>query len=339
MSNFKKAPNIPIPSLSDYNSFIYTYKVNIRRAASSLIDSPHYHEHIAIWYNTSGEYNMYFNGEMICCTAGTLLFMPPFTVHAMDTRNVDLAKTQIISISLPRDALYNRSIPVYPISHDTVVCGRKSIPLCIHLQNDEKKVADNFFISALSEYQKKSDMHRTRIFENIDEIIKLCKNHATKAYTPIMLAAAKQRSDIIAQAVRDVKLNFTMPPSIEDAANKAGITPRGFTKLFKSITNLTYHDFATAVRAMEAIKLLKYSTKSIAEVGDECGYADNSHFTKTFIKLFGTPPHRLRREMIEVARKKEQESTLPEDLHGWESTLDKETRREHRLISLGMLEK
>jgi len=90
------------------------------------------------------------------------------------------------------------------------------------------------------------------------------------------------------------------------------------------------------VRAMEAVKLLKYSTKSMAEISDECGYADNSHFTKTFIKLFGSPPHTLRREMIEIAREKERLPEFLSDPHGWESSLDPEIRRAHRLTALGL---
>ncbi|MBQ9984715.1 MAG: helix-turn-helix transcriptional regulator [Oscillospiraceae bacterium] len=335
MSDFLKTPNIPIPCISDYDSFIYTYKVSLRRAMSAFIDDLHYHEHIAIWYNTSGEYDMYFNGETVHCSAGTLLFMPPFAIHAMDTRNVDMASTQIISMSLPRDALYGRITPVYPLSYNSAVCGRESIPLCIKFRDDEKARMDELFNTSLFEYRKKSDMHRTRIFDNIDEIIKLIKKHSIRTYTPAAFEAAKRRSDIIGKAVKEIILNYTAPPSIEQAAMTAGMTPRGFTKLFKSITNLTYHDFATAFRATEAIKLLKYTTKSIAEIGDECGYADNSHFTRTFIKLFNSPPQRLRREMIEVAKEKEADKKHTDDLHSWESTLDKETIREHFLTSLG----
>ncbi len=335
MSHFLRTPSRPIPWINGYDSFLYTYKVNIRRAMSAFVDDPHYHEHIAIWYNTSGEYNMYFNGETIHCEAGTLLFMPPFAVHAMNTRNVDMEATQIISLSLPYDALHTRRTAIYPLSYKSAACGNGIIPLCIKFCDEEKSRMDELFNAALFEYRKKSDMHRTRIFENIDGIADIVKKHSIKAQSKKSLEAAVMRFGIVMNAVRETILNYVQPPSIEQAAMTAGMTPRGFTKLFKSITGITYHDFAITIRAAEATKLLRYTTKSIAEIGDESGYADNSHFTKTFIKLFGASPHKLRREMIELAKRKIEESEQAELLHGWESTLDREVIREHYLTSLG----
>lgn len=74
----------------------------------------------------------------------------------------------------------------------------------------------------------------------------------------------------------------------------------------------------------------------MAEIAEECGYVDNSHFTKTMIKLYGSPPHKLRAEMIEVRFADIESQKLSDQLHSWESTLDSETRHEHFLNSLGL---
>ena len=335
MPIFPHGPNIVFPSFSDYNSFIYKYKLNIRRAVASHIDDPHYHEHIALWYNTSGEYDMYFNGETIRCFPGTLIFMPPFAAHAMDTKNVDLKKTEIISISFPRNALYNRKKPIYPLSYKEVICEKKRIPLCLCFSGAEKDEADRLFSDSLSEYNKKSDMHRTRIFENIDGITELLLRHSDKSISRTSLTSAKMRFESIAECVSTVFINYTSPPTVSCMAEKLGITVRGFSKLFRSITNTTYQDFSVAIRAMKAVNLLKFTNKSVSEIADECGYSNNSHLTRTFLKLFGAAPLKLRREMIADARRKE--SINPNSLypHTWESHLDPETIKSHRLISLG----
>ena len=304
MAFFSHRPNIVFPSFSEQESFIHRYKVTIRRAISSHTDDPHYHENFSIWYNLNGEYKMYFNGKTIRCTPGTLIFMPPFATHAMDTKNTDLKKTELISISFPRNALCNRKTPVYPLAYNKIVCGRMVTPLCIHFDGAEKSEADKLFSQALAEYNKRSDMHRTRIFENTDAIINLLLLHSEKSMTPSALTLARKRSDDISKIAVDIFLNFKNPPSLSQSAKELGLTERGFRKLFKSITNTTYRDFTKAIRAMEAVKLLKFTSKSIAEIADECGYADNSHLTKAFLKLFGSPPLQLRREMIENEKRK-----------------------------------
>ncbi len=91
----------------------------------------------------------------------------------------------------------------------------------------------------------------------------------------------------------------------------------------------------TAIRVMKAVVLLKYTQKSIAEISAECGYVDSSHFIKTTNKIFGSPPHRLRKEMIEISQRYKDQKIASEKLHKWESTLDSETRLEHFKISLG----
>lgn len=341
VGDYKKTPKIPLPCLFDPSpdSFISKYKITIRRAMYSFLDNPHYHDTISIWYNKTGEYDMFFNGRSIHCFPGTFMLMPPFAVHAMDTRSTDLEKTEIISITLLRNALFNREAPLFPLSYNTVVCGNRRLPLYLHFCGEEKDKMDELFSSALSEYQKKSNMLRTRIFKCIDEITGICRKHGDVSYTASALKAAKKRSDIVAKAADDIKLNFVMPPSINDASAKAGISSRGFTKLFKNLTNLTYHDFAIATRAMEAQKLLKYTNKSMSEIAEECGYTDNPHFTRTFIKLFGSSPLNLRREMIELANAELEDNLLAEKLHNWESHLNSETLKSHFSASLGMLDK
>ena len=336
MAFFPHRPNVVFPSFSDQKSFIHKYKLTIRRATYSHTDDPHYHEFFSLWYNLSGEYEMYFNGETIRCTPGTLIFMPPFSIHAMNTKNVDLEKTEIISISFPRDALCNRKNPVYPLTCNKIVCGERVIPLCVHFDGAEKSEADKFFSQSLSEYNKKSDMHRTRIFENIDGIINLLLHHSTKAMTPLALNSAKKRSDDIANIVGKVFLNYADPPTLSQSSNELGMTGRGFRKLFKNITGITYQEFSTSMRAMTAVGILKFTSKSIAEIAKECGYADNSHMTKTFLKLFGSSPLQLRREMIAVARTRTSENQSADDSHLWESYLDHETIEKHRLIVLGI---
>lgn len=275
MSEYKKSPNIPLPQILEYDSFLHKYKILLRKARSSFVDDPHYHAHIDMWYNVSGEYTMLLNDDFIRCTPGTLLFMPPFAVHAMDTRTVDMNSAEIICVSYPYDAFYKRPAPVYPLSFNSVVCGNNCIPLCIKFSGEEKKQLDVLFRTALSEYTKQRDMLRTRIYETIDRVIEICASHSNRTLSPTQLSAAIKRVNNINMLVEEVFINFKSPPLIEEAAKKCQVTPQGFTKLFKRTTNRTYHEFVTAIRVMKAVVLLKYTQKSIAEISAECGYVDS----------------------------------------------------------------
>lgn len=335
MAEYKNPPNSPTANFSDADSFMNQYKVSIRRARTAFLDIPHYHEFISIWYTVSGNYRMTLNDKKLQCPEGTVLFILPYTVHAMDTRNVDMDKTEIISFSIPADALHKKNIPFYPLTYKSAVFNGMNLPLHIQLSGEDKKAADNLVLTALSEYHKKQDMHITKIFPILNDFLFLCSKQCTESASPSKLNPEIRRFEKIYIATRKIKDNFVSPPSIDLAANASDMSRRSFTSAFREITNSTYHDMTISIKIAESIKLLKYTTKSIAEIALECGFSDNAHFSRVCTKLMATSPHTLRRQMIEITRLKEEHSEKLEDLHGWESHLSLETRREHWEIATG----
>ncbi|MBE6912471.1 MAG: helix-turn-helix domain-containing protein [Ruminococcaceae bacterium] len=335
MPYFKNLPKFPIATFSDEDSFLNKYKVTVRRASTSFLDHLHYHEFLAIWYVLSGEFHMSLNGEKLKCPAGSVLCTLPYSVHAMDTQNLNMDEVTIISISSPADALYKKGVPFHPLTFQLADYNGKSFPLYIRLDGRDKKLADELFSDILNEYTKKSEMHITRIFRNLDEFLKLCSEKHGAQFSPAKLSALRCRAEKILITVKNMKKNFTSPLSIDEAADFVNLPRRSFTKAFREVTGFSYHDMIMALKTFEAIKLLKYTSKSISEIACECGFADNAHFTRICQSFTNLSPLNLRKEMIEVAREKEADSKRLEALHSWESHLDAETRKEHRANATG----
>jgi transcriptional regulator GlxA family with amidase domain len=57
---------------------------------------------------------------------------------------------------------------------------------------------------------------------------------------------------------------------------------------------MTLSSFIARTRIAYAKYLLENTAGSMAEVASECGFFDQSHFSKTFRALEGTPPLRYR---------------------------------------------
>ena len=49
------------------------------------ISTTHWHDYTQLWYTVSGTYNHIINGENIKQSAGSLILVPPFAVHSVDT--------------------------------------------------------------------------------------------------------------------------------------------------------------------------------------------------------------------------------------------------------------
>jgi len=84
------------------------------------------------------------------------------------------------------------------------------------------------------------------------------------------------------------------PPSLSEAAAAAGLSVFRFAHLFKKTTGETYWQHLTRTRIRHACTLLETTDGNCAAIAAECGFTDQSHFTRVFKSVIGIPPARWR---------------------------------------------
>lgn len=80
---------------------------------------------------------------------------------------------------------------------------------------------------------------------------------------------------------------------VSDVARALGMSPRSLQRAL-SAAGGSYSDLVDRIRNDEARRLLRESQLSITEVGYVCGFADGSHFTRSFKKRFEMLPSEVR---------------------------------------------
>jgi two-component system response regulator YesN len=88
--------------------------------------------------------------------------------------------------------------------------------------------------------------------------------------------------------------NFASKVSARDVAAAAGLSVSRALHVFKKETGVSLSAYIARRRVDYAIYLMKNTDRSMADIATECGFFDQSHFTKTFRALEGTPPLRYR---------------------------------------------
>jgi AraC family transcriptional regulator len=83
--------------------------------------------------------------------------------------------------------------------------------------------------------------------------------------------------------------------SLSEIATACGLSGSHFARAFKATTGMPPHRWQLRQRVERAKDLLFRSDLSIAAVAGECGFSDQSHFTRVFTKLVRTSPARWRR--------------------------------------------
>jgi len=83
--------------------------------------------------------------------------------------------------------------------------------------------------------------------------------------------------------------------SLEEVARKCNMSVSQFGRAFKKATGLTPHRWLVQRRLEQAMDLLLGSNLPLAEIALDCGFSEQSHFTRTFTRLVGTSPGEWRR--------------------------------------------
>lgn len=82
-----------------------------------------------------------------------------------------------------------------------------------------------------------------------------------------------------------------------DIARQCGLSPAHFARAFRVSTGVPPHRWLLGRRIEEAKTLLRETVEPLAAVAGRCGFADQSHFTRTFTRVVGISPGAWRRSV------------------------------------------
>lgn len=98
----------------------------------------------------------------------------------------------------------------------------------------------------------------------------------------------------IQYAILFLQNNFTRKITLNEVAEITNYTPNYFCNQFKNYTGKTFTEYLNDLRFSFALKLLRNTNISVAEICIRCGFNDYSYFVKSFKKHFGTTPKNFR---------------------------------------------
>ena len=97
-------------------------------------------------------------------------------------------------------------------------------------------------------------------------------------------------------SVAHVMNNYAEQISIRGLAEMTGLSLSQFDRKFKELFQMTPSDYIHRVRVNAARTLLERSGDSIGVIAIECGFYDQSHFTKRFKRVIGLSPSAYRKQ-------------------------------------------
>ena len=96
----------------------------------------------------------------------------------------------------------------------------------------------------------------------------------------------------IARAIDWLKGNFSKPVKVEELARKSGLSVSAFHNHFRSMTAMSPLQFQKRMRLNEARRLMLTEHIDASRAAYEVGYESPSQFSREYSRLFGAPPMR-----------------------------------------------
>ncbi|MDL2406823.1 AraC family transcriptional regulator [Rhizobium calliandrae] len=95
-----------------------------------------------------------------------------------------------------------------------------------------------------------------------------------------------------------IEANLSNDPSIAVLSQECGISASYFARAFRTTLGMAPHQWITRRRVERAKSLMAESKESLADISAACGFVDQSHFGRHFLKLEGTSPAQWRRRRV-----------------------------------------
>ena len=95
--------------------------------------------------------------------------------------------------------------------------------------------------------------------------------------------------------VQHIQTNFAEPLRVRDLAARAGFSAYQFEQRLRKIFQLTAGQLIQKVRMDNAVRRLRETDAAIAAIALDCGYSDQSAFTRQFRQAVGLSPSECRR--------------------------------------------
>jgi AraC-like DNA-binding protein len=103
----------------------------------------------------------------------------------------------------------------------------------------------------------------------------------------------------IAKTIQYIQGQFDQPLKVSDLAAMAGLSQYQFEQRIHRIFELTAGQFIKKMRMDAAMRKLKETDDPIVNIALDCGYSDQSTFTRQFKQVAGLSPAQYRRMMRE----------------------------------------
>ena len=255
----------------------------------------HWHEEFEIGFVTEGSVILGCGNRNYQMECGDIFFINSNVLHSMH-RNATYKRAIFKSIAFHSSIISESVTSVFYTKYLFPILSNVNFKECIinkdhHAYQSMLDILENVWNYAYSEdsdYELKVRNELSTLFGILNQLRKNIEE-TVSPQTPNYLP--EKRVQVLLEYIHT---HYKEKITIENLAKTASISKTEALRCFKSIIGLSPINYLNSYRLQKAAQLLINTENNIQEIATDCGFDDNSYFSKLFKKNYHVTPHNYR---------------------------------------------
>jgi len=139
------------------------------------------------------------------------------------------------------------------------------------------------------------------LIELIEKVMKIISG-STQKVQPIDNSLKQFHLGTIENAKEYILQHFSENISLHRLARHCHVSPFHFSRIFKTVMNVSPHQYLAEIRLNHARVLLTTTNEPVTDVSFACGYNSVEHFATAYRQKFKVNPSRYRKEIVHALK-------------------------------------
>lgn len=246
--------------------------------APAFVFPAHWHEYVEILYLVKGQFSAIIQATEYKLEEGDLIIINSGDLHMTRSNTCTYLLLQISASQL------RQYLPSFDSTRfDTLIPHSEQDAPLRNLLLEMNEIR----LHPTDSYQL---LFTARLYEFLYH---LCRSYAHQIPTS-SLTGSQRDLQRVTHVMNWVKLHYPESLTLEDAADSLALSKEYFCRLFKKYTGQTFLEYLNDVRTMHLYEDLKNSDETITVLMEKNGLSNYKIFMRTFKKLYGSTPQKMR---------------------------------------------
>ena len=121
-------------------------------------------------------------------------------------------------------------------------------------------------------------------------VVQMARSGGQSQFSPALGRQLRDKNERFEALHEWIAENLALPMSVEDLSQKAGMSPRNFSRVYSQVMGMTPAKAVQAMRVENARGLLETSSQSIKQIALSSGFMDEDRMRRAFMKELSVSP-------------------------------------------------